>query len=150
VKPVFVIQEELPVASEARIFPRAGAVVSLIEGAVIAPVAKAPVMLAVVLTVKPPVIATPALQVRRSPMVLLVRVWMPEVVATEAERAEALPVSLEMAERSESEAETVPVVEVRPVRGLAMIEALRVLLASFPMADLMVSVATTIPPAEVE
>jgi hypothetical protein len=107
-------------------------------------------MLAVVLTVKPPVIATPALQVRRSPMVLLVRVWMPEVVATEAERAEALPVSLEMAERSESEAETVPVVEVRPVRGLAMIEALRVLLASFPMADLMVSVATTIPPAEVE
>jgi hypothetical protein len=55
---------------------------------------------------------------------------------------------LETAERILSEAETIPVVEVRPVRGLAMMETGRVLLANLPMADLMVSVATTIPPAD--
>jgi hypothetical protein len=42
VKPVFVIQEEFPVASDDRIFPRAGAVVILIDEAIIAPAENPP------------------------------------------------------------------------------------------------------------
>jgi hypothetical protein len=55
---------------------------------------------------------------------------------------------LEIPERIVSAEVMVPVVAEKPVRGLEMIDAGSVLLASFPMADRMVSVATTIPPAE--
>ena len=77
---------------------------------VVAPAVKAPVIVAVVLTAKAPVMVAPALALRRSPMVLLVRVWVPVRVADVAERAERLPAFLEIAERRVSAEVMVPVV----------------------------------------